>query len=418
MLLYFYSMSVNLSSIQKVYFIGIGGIGVSALARKYLNDGYQVSGSDRTVSLITTELEKLGVKIFFKQKARNITADIDLVIYTIAIPTNHPELTRARKLGIKILSYPEALGELSRKIFTIAIAGTHGKTTTTAMVAEILLTAHRDPMVIVGSLLQRSDKHRSIFIAGKGPLVVETCEYRRSFLNLSPQILVITNIDTDHLDYYSNLADIQSAFAELAGKVPRSGKVITEKEYSQIKLPIKLLVPGQHNQRNAQAAIAVAKTVGISERLARRALASFRGTWRRFEYKGKTKKGALIYDDYAHHPTEIKATLVATREKFPHRRIVVIFQPHLYSRTKLLFKEFTESFNDADEILILPIYAAREPKDKTISSRILATAIPRAIYTPNLSAVEKHLAKTNRHDLILNLGAGDVSLNHAFLNLR
>ncbi|MFH1170793.1 MAG: UDP-N-acetylmuramate--L-alanine ligase [Candidatus Vogelbacteria bacterium] len=408
----------NLSSRQKVYFIGIGGIGVSALARKYLSDGYQVLGSDRTTSLITTELEKLGVKIFLKQRAGNITADFDLVIYTIAIPANHPELVRARKLGIKVLSYPEALGKLSRKVFTIAIAGTHGKTTTTAMVAEILLTARRDPMVIVGSLLRRAGARQSNFIAGKGPLVVEACEYRRSFLNLSPQILVITNIDNDHLDYYRDLADIQSAFAELASKVPKDGKVITEKEYLQIKLPIKLLVPGQHNQRNAQAAIAVAKTVGISERLARRALASFRGTWRRFEYKGKTKRGALIYDDYAHHPTEIRATLAAAREEFPRRRIIVIFQPHLYSRTKLLFKEFTESFADADEILILPIYAAREPKDKTISSRILATAIPRATYVPNFLAVEKHLAKTDRHDLILNLGAGDVSLNHAFLNLR
>src|SRR3989344_9461432 len=201
MLFYFYSIRVNLSNMQKVYFIGIGGIGVSALARKYMNDGCQVFGSDRTASLITTELEKLGVKIFLKQKAGNITSDINLVIYTIAIPTNHPELTRARKLGIKILSYPEALGELSRQVFTIAIAGTHGKTTTTAMVAEILLTAHRDPMVIVGSLLRRVRRGRSNFIAGKGPLVVEACEYRRSFLNLSPQILVITNIDNDHLDY-------------------------------------------------------------------------------------------------------------------------------------------------------------------------------------------------------------------------
>ncbi|MEK7622060.1 MAG: UDP-N-acetylmuramate--L-alanine ligase [Patescibacteria group bacterium] len=422
---------------KKVYFIGIGGIGVSALARKYLGEGWKVAGSDRSASLITTELRTLGAKIFLKQKAANITNDLDLVIYTIAIPDNHPELIRAKKLGIKILSYPESLGELSKQVFTIAIAGTHGKTTTTAMVGEMLRAARRDPMVIVGSLLQGRGQHRSNFIAGHGPLVVEACEYRRSFLNLTPQILVITNIDNDHLDYYRDLADIQSAFVTLAAKVPLTGtlicdirdprlapviaaclagvesrravrcRVIDYREFDRAanRLPLKVL--GIHNRLNAAAALAVAKVLRIPAATAHPALSRFRGTWRRLEYLGRTERGTPIYDDYAHHPTEIRATIAAVRRDLKFRRLIVIFQPHLYSRTKLLFREFVASFGEADEVFILPIYAARERRDPEVSSRSLAAAIPKATYVPNLAALKKHLVTVYRHDLILNLGAGD-----------
>jgi len=419
-------------SSMKVHVIGIGGIGISALARMYLKSGARVTGSDREASSpIISELRRLGAVITRGHKASVVTRDTNLVIYTIAITENNPELIKARQLGIETKSYPEALGQLSLNRPTIAIAGTHGKTTTTAMVGEILVAARRQPMVIVGSLLRlatgRAGQH-SNFIAGAGPLVVEACEYRRSFLALTPTILVITNIDNDHLDYYHDLADIEKAFAELAGKLPRAGtlvcdigdprltkvikatsaKVVDYRQLDQTARQLKLKVIGGHNRLNAAAALATAKTLGVKISVSSGALEKFRGTWRRLEYIGRTRRGALIYDDYGHHPTEIRATLAAIRRELVPKRLIVIFQPHLYSRTKILFKDFTTSFSAADEIMILPIYAARESKDKTVSSRILAEATPRATYVPNLAAAEKRLTTTHRGDLILTLGAGPV----------
>mgnify|MGYP003393740877 CR=1 FL=1 len=403
---------------MKVYFIGIGGIGVSALARKHLAEGHQVSGSDRSASLITEELEKLGAEINLEQKAENITENLDLVIYTIAISPDHPELARACELNLKILSYPEALGELSRSHFTIAISGTHGKTTTTAMVAQILISAGLDPTVIVGSLLQES---QSNFIAGKSKfLVVEACEYRRSFLNLSPQILVITNIETDHLDYYRDLDDIKSAFEEMKNKLPENGVLITEREYSKIRTDFKLKVPGAHNVRNAQAALAVAQALGIDYLVAVEALESFSGTWRRFELKGTIQKahgerGARVYDDYAHHPSEIKATLSGARELVGEgKRIFAVFQPHLYSRTQQLFADFTASFSEADEVIITDIYAAREDaaKFENISGEKLAKSITNtsAKYLPDFLEIAKYLKeKTEAGDFVIIMGAGDIS---------
>lgn len=392
---------------MKAYFIGIGGIGVSALARKYLVEGWEVAGSDRTSSRVTMELEKLGAKIILEQRAENITVGLDLVIHTIAIPDDHPELTRAHELGLKVQSYPEVLGELSRTHYTIAIAGTHGKTTTTAMVARIMQAAGLDPTVIVGSLLAESGTN---FVAGKSNyLVVEACEYRRSFLQLSPQILVITNIDNDHLDYYRDLADIQSAFAELKSKLLSDGKLITETEYSRIKTDFVLQVPGAHNIQNAQAALAVAEVLGIDYLTAVEALESFRGTWRRFEYKGEMATGARVYDDYAHHPTEIRATLAAARELAAGNKIFAVFQPHLYSRTRLLFTELAKSFADADEIIITPIYAAREPMDEGVSSEKLARAA-QAKYLATFTEIADHLKQeTKRGDLVIIMGAGDIS---------
>ncbi len=392
---------------MKVHFIGIGGIGVSAIARMMLAAGQTVTGSDQSESLVTEELAKLGATIFGHHHADNVSADVDLVVYTIALAVDNPELIKAKSLDVPVLSYPEMLGRISADKYTIAVAGTHGKTTTTAMLAQIFIAAGLDPTVIVGSLFKDS---QSNFIAGKSKyLIVEACEYRRSFLNLNPKILVITNIDNDHLDYYKNLADIQSAFAELAAKVPADGRVITETEYRQVPLPIELPMPGEHNQRNAQAAIAAAKAVGIDEGLARRALAKFSGTWRRFEYKGETKTGAKVYDDYAHHPTEIAATLAGARAVFPDKKITIVFQPHLYSRTKLLFDDFTKSFSGADEVIILPIYAAREPADPSITSERLAKAIG-GRYLPSLAEAATYLtAHTGPTDLVVIMGAGDIS---------
>ena len=268
---------------KKVHFIGIGGIGVSAIARMMLLEGAEVTGSDQSSSLVTDELIKLGCRINFEHKKENVEAGTELVVYTVAILTNNPEFAEATARGIKCQSYPEFLGELSRQKFTIAVSGTHGKTTTTAMIAQILIEAGLDPTVVIGSFLFPPEADQpgagnkmTNFIVGKSKyLVVEACEYKRSFLNLSPKILVITNIDADHLDYYKDLDDIKSAFKELSAK---SEKVITENEYQKMPTDFKLRVPGAHNIKNAQAAFAVAEALGINPSTSLRALSKFRGT--------------------------------------------------------------------------------------------------------------------------------------------
>ena len=392
---------------KKIHFIGIGGIGISAIARMLLLEGKKVSGSDRDASKVTDELKKAGATIFIGQKKENFPPDCDLVVHTVAIPKDDPEFMEAVKSGVKILTYPQTLNLVSREKYTIAVSGTHGKTTTTAMIAKIMIEAGFDPTVIVGSLLKNiSDENmESNFVAGKskpvrlngisrpgGYLVVEADEYRKSFHNLEPSILVINNIDADHLDFYKDLEDIQNSFLELAKKIPEDGFLICNTklpslqpvirgvkcrliDYSAMPPVEKLSVPGEHNRQNAKAASAVAKALGIKHSVTLAALRGFTGTWRRFEYKGKTKSGALVYDDYAHNPQKVKAALQGAREMFPDKRIVVVFQPHLFSRTKLLLNEFATAFNDADEVILTPIFPAREPFDPSISSEILAERI-------------------------------------------
>lgn len=387
---------IELHTIKKIHFIGIGGIGVSAIARMFLLEGKEVSGSDRSKSVITDELEKLGATIYEGHAKGNVPEDCDLVVYTIAVGDDNPE----RGVCDNELTYPEVLGLISKDKFTIAVSGTHGKTTTTAMIAKIMIDAGLNPTVIVGSLLKDV---KSNFVAGDSKyLVVEACEYRRSFLNLHPTILVITNIEADHLDYYKDLDDIKSAFEEMKAKVQDGGVIITEKEYSEAPHDFQLQAPGEHNIKNAQAAYMVGRELDIPEEAVRKSLAEFSGTWRRFDFLGKTKEGVLVYDDYAHHPDEVRATLKGFREKYPDKKILVIFQPHLYSRTKLLLNEFAKSFSDADRIIITPIYAAREEKDESISHTMLA----------NMSGAEA----VDRFDeidigdaeVIVVMGAGDI----------
>ena len=414
---------------MSVYFAGIGGIGISAIARMMLGEGKIVTGSDRSPSPITDELTKLGAIIFFDHRAEHIRPNTELVVYSIALADDNPELIEARHRGIPMKSYPEMLGEISRAKFTIAVSGTHGKTTTTAMLAKIFIKAGLDPTVIVGSILFDAGSN---FILGKSRyFIVEACEYKRSFLNLAPQILIVTNIDNDHLDYYCDLADIQSAFAELAAKLPSTGALICKAadpfsaplikatkarviDYELFGSPIpKLTVPGKHNIKNAEAARAVSSVLEINPALALEALEQFSGTWRRFEYKGKAKNNALIYDDYAHHPSEIQATLSAGRQLFPDKKIYAVFQPYLYSRTRLLFNDFAVSFKEADEVVVAPIYAAREPADPAVSSEQLTRAIAgqgvSARYFTDFFAIARFLLKaTGPNDLILFLGAGDI----------
>ena len=421
-----------LSNIKAAHFIGIGGIGVSAIARMMLERGVSVSGSDRAPSLVTEKLTALGAHIFFGHDAAHLPEDVSIVVYSPAIPDENPELRAAREREVPTYSYPEALGQISRGMRTVAIAGTHGKTTTTAMIADVLVGAHRSPTVIVGSLLKKTGSN---FIAGTSDIfVVEACEYKRSFLNLSPEILVITNIDNDHLDYYGSIEGIQSAFSELVQKVPASGAIVCDPndplvapvlakaaarivDYTKENLNTKLAVSGDHNIKNAKAALAVAKILNVEEREAVNLLAKFEGTWRRMENKGATASGALVYDDYAHHPTEIKATLQGFRAKYPEGNIRVVFQPHLYSRTKLLLDDFAQSFSDADEVIVAPIYAAREASDPTITAEILAQHIMDEQKTPGLrvwamidfTTIENYLSETEaKGDIIVTMGAGDI----------
>lgn len=420
--------NIDLVKIKKAHFVGIGGIGVSAIARMMLGEGKIVSGSDSSESLITKELEELGAKIFLGHNDKNLVDDVDLVVYTPAVTEENPELKKAMELNIPTLSYPEMLGLISKNKYTIAISGAHGKTTTTAMIGKILIDAKKDPTIIVGSLLK---DQKSNFVAGKSEyFVAEACEYKKSFLNLEPKIIVITNIDNDHLDYYGNLENIKKAFAEFVAKLPEDGYLVCDpndenlKEvikktksniinYTKIDANFKLKIPGEHNIKNAQAAMAVAKILNIKKEEALVSLNYFSGAWRRFEYKGKTKNGVLIYDDYGHHPTEIKATLKGAREFFGDKKIWCVFQPHLYSRTKLLLKDFGKSFGDADEVVLADIYAAREPKDKSINSKMLAEEITKnggkAVYLNSFDKIAKFLAeKAEKGDVVITMGAGDI----------
>ena len=428
-------MNQNLfKQIKKAHFIGIGGIGVSALARMMLLNKKKVTGSDISSGPVLERIKKLGATIFIGHKKSNLTEDIDIVIYSPAVKQNNPELTQAKEFNIPVYSYPEALGLISKNKYTIAVSGTHGKTTTTSMLAEVMISAKKNPTVIVGGFLR---KQKDNFISGKSKyFIVEACEYKESFLNLFPNILIITNIDNDHLDYFKNIQNIQKVFAKLINRVPQNGLIIcnpseenTKQALKLSKTKIKIIdytqenklelkVPGSHNLSNAQAVLSVAKAINIKEQKTRELLKKYAGTWRRFEYKGKISpagrgKGVLIYDDYAHHPTEVKTTLKAMREKFSNKKIIVVFQPHLYSRTKLLLNDFAKSFDYVDNIIVTDIYAAREKNDKSIHAKDLVEAIKkqkvRAQYISDFKDIIKYLKKNIREEnVIITIGAGDV----------
>lgn len=415
---------MKLREYKNVHCIGIGGIGLSALARYCSAYGAIVAGSDAGVSKITEDLQKEGIKVYLGHNHAYLSLDVDLIMYSIAVDENNPELQAARTKGIQCLSYPEALGLLTLEYTTIAICGTHGKTTTTAMVASMLKNCDKNPTVIVGSLLKEGGTN---FIQGDSEyLVVEACEYKRSFLNLHPTHVLVTNIDEDHLDYYKDLNDIHSAFQSFTDLLPESGSLITHADVSLMtkatkvnadtydRDTISLSVLGEHNKSNAQLVLALSNVLGLDEDDARKGLGLFMGTWRRLEYKG-THKGGVFYDDYGHHPSEVKATLQALREKYLTNKfkLIVIFQPHLYSRTKLLLDEFSESFSLADTVCILPIYASREKNDESISSLDLVEKTHGAIYMETFEEVYKYLDKhAHSGSVVLTLGAGDVYKIH------
>jgi UDP-N-acetylmuramate--alanine ligase len=411
--------------LKKIHFVGIGGIGVSAVARMMHQDGKIVSGSDTSQSPITEKLASFGITIFPKHAAKNVPTDADLVIYTIAVPDTNPELVEARLKNIPTVTYPQMLAVISKNMTTIAVSGTHGKTTTTAMLAKIFGDAELDPTVIVGSLMK--DSESNLRVGHSDYFIVEACEYRRSFLNLYPTILVITNIDEDHLDYYKDIADIQSAFREIVLRVPKHGAIIcnvsdprlapvleglecTIIDYTKIEKNFELQIPGKHNRQNAGAAYAVADFLKIDIEKIISSLENFTGTWRRFDLQGKTKNGATVYDDYAHHPQEIRATLQGMREMFPDKKRVVFFQPHLFSRTKSLLNEFATAFGDVDEVHILPIYPARESFDPSITSEMLVEKIHNTSshYIPTFIEAEEKIQTYGSDTVLITMGAGDI----------
>ncbi|MEA3295727.1 MAG: UDP-N-acetylmuramate--L-alanine ligase [Patescibacteria group bacterium] len=438
---------------KKIYFIGIGGIGVSALAQYFLEKGNFVIGSDLNYSEILKKMEKQGAKIIIgKQKAINLPKDLDMVIHSPAVKSDNPELKQAIKNkksnpNLKILTYPQALGELTKNHFTIAISGTHGKSTTTSMLSLILIKAKLDPTVIVGTKLKEFGN--SNFRMGKSKyLIIEACEYEESFLNYKSDIAVITNIEEDHLDYFKNLNHILKAFKKFIANLSKNGilainkddknisKILNEK-YKIKKFSIKqkkdveklkktLKVPGEYNVYNALSALAVARILKIPDKISFNALSEYKGCWRRFDIceikKGKRK--FKIINDYAHHPTEVKALLSGAREKFPKNKIWAIFQPHQLQRTYYFFNDFVKVFDDADEIVITKIYNPTGRGDskiaKKVSSEKLAESLrqrgKKARYAINFQKIIQIIeTETKPNDIILLIGAGDIyNLNSQF----
>lgn len=410
---------------KKAYFIGIGGIGMSALAQLYTDHGAYVTGSDKEESPTTQLLRSKGVDIILGQRAENVPEGIDLVVYTEAIAEDNPERVRAKQLGIKTISYFAALGEVSKGMRTIAVAGTHGKTTTTGMLAHILHQAQVSPTAIVGSIVR---DFGSNYLSGTSDVfVVEACEYKRDFLTLTPEILVVTNIEFDHSDYYRDLADVQEAFKTLIHQT--KGMIVTDASHPNIapllegvSVPVidytkepafDLSLLGEFNQMNARAAASAAKSVisTLSHEVIAQSLKGFVGAWRRFEYKGKTAHGADVYDDYAHHPTAVHKTLAEARRK-SKGKIFVAFHPHLFSRTRDFFEAFASSFGAADEVFLAPIYPAREIDDGSVSSEMLAKRIQEkggVAQALSMVDIQSVLAtKPQEGDMIITMGAGDI----------
>ncbi len=443
-----------------VYFIGIGGISMSGLAQILIEEGFKISGSDNKESAITKALEGKGITIHYGQKAENITSadKIDVVVYTAAVHPDNPEFMAAKEAGLPMLTRAELLGQIMKEYeIPVAISGTHGKTTTTSMLSKILLEAETDPTLSIGGVFK--DIGGNIRVGKSEYFVTEACEYTNSFLSFFPKISVISNIDADHLDFFKDLDDIRHSFRKFAQLLPADGalvisgdienlseiteglpcKIITYGSKSDFdyyptdinydgngnpsftahlpqgkELKVTLAVPGIHNVYNALAAIAVANLLNIEEAHIVSALSQFGGTSRRFEHKGEIG-GVTIIDDYAHHPTEIKATLTAA-QNYPHNKIWCVFQPHTYTRTKALLNEFAQALSLADHVVLADIYAAREKDTLGISSRTLRDKIVELGHecnyfptTENFSEIEKFLLQNcTKGDLLITMGAGDV----------
>ncbi len=430
---------------KSVHFIGIGGIGVSALAKYYISYGAKITGSDLVSTEITKELEGLGAKVHVgSHYATNIPKDATLVVYTSATPKNNPELVAAKKRRsaqagkVEVKSYPEAVGELTKDRETITISGSHGKSTTTALVSLVLEEGFLDPTVIIGTKVKEFGN--SNFRHGKGThLVLEADEWNRSFLNYFPNIAIVTNIDAEHLDTYKNAKGAEKTFAKYLGRVPKDGVIIANRDdeglyrvankfggkvrwyslknhHDVMAVKQVLKIPGEHNVSNALAALTLGRVLGIPEPAILHAISRFSGTWRRFDFRG-TLNGASIFDDYGHHPREIYSTILAARDRFPMRRIWCVYQPHQYQRLSYLWDDFISAFDMADRVCLLPVYdvAGRKTKKAKIAVnskklvRVLLERGKNACYLDNFSVTKKFIGEEVRPgDIVLMMGAGDI----------
>ncbi len=432
---------------MKIHFIGIGGIGVSGLAGFYLSKRHRVGGSDLSDSPIIKALKKQGAEISVgPHDPKNLSDEADLVVYTAAAAPDNPELKKAKKLRIKCQSYAEALGDLTKKMFTIAVSGMHGKSTTTAMLALVLEKAGLDPTVIVGTRL-REWENRNFRVGKSKYLVVEADEYNASFLNYWPKIIVLTNIEEEHLDYYKDLKHIRAIFKKYVLHLGKDGFLVANEDDGNVrnlksqnlnsqvkrkKYSLKqneagqvrkiLRVPGEHNISNALAVLAVAQILKIPDKITYQALSQFKGTWRRMEYRGMVN-AAKIYDDYGHHPTEIRATLQGARELLKRGRLWIVFQPHQYQRTYKLFDQFVSAFESSDKVILLPVYsvAGREKESikKKVNSKMLAETIVKrnqelgirkqVLFIDSFPKAENYLkGNLKKGDVCVVMGAGDV----------
>lgn len=439
----------------RIHFMGIGGISMSGLAEVLLERGFTITGSDMKASPITKKLESHGAAIVYGQKAENITDDMDLVVYTAAIHPDNPEFQAVVQKGIPHMDRAELLGQImSNYKNSIAVSGTHGKTTTTSMLSLIMLAGACDPTISVGGILKDIDGN--IRVGRSQNFITEACEYTNSFLKFNPRIELILNVDADHLDFFKDLNDIRHSFRLFAEKLDKDGILIINGEIRDLSfftegLPCKIItygleaddnytaknisfneyacgsydlyvngekadhitlnVTGLHNVSNSLAAIAAARELGISMEHIKSGLMNFKGTDRRFEYKGEIN-GITILDDYAHHPTEIEATLTAAKN-YPHRKIWCAFQPHTYTRTKALLKEFGRALSLADHVVLADIYAAREADTGEIHSRDLQAEIrahgTAADYFSTFKEIENFLLENcSPGDLVITMGAGDI----------
>jgi len=448
---------MNLKDYKHIHFVGIGGIGVSALAEIAHSQGLVVTGSDMKSSEVTDLLEKNGIKVFIGHDSANVQ-DADILVYSTAVSLENPELVCAKEMGIPILTRAEALGAIMEHYPTsIAVSGTHGKTTTTSMVSLILKRAKLDPTILVGGIL--NEFQSNVVVGNSKYFITEACEYMDSFLSLKPFAEIILNIDEDHLDYFKNINHIEESFREFVSHVPKEGfivaydanpyvKMATESAkceivtfglnecstyyakniafnemgdasydlYSNGKLlgRIQLSVPGMHNITNSLAAIATGLKFGVELDCIKETLLDFKGTQRRFDIQGKTSTGFTLVDDYAHHPTEIKATLAAA-QKLEHHDVWCLFQPHTYTRTLALMDDFADAFVDADHVVLAEIYAAREKNIYQLSSKKLLEKIKEKHPTKDVcffsdfkSIADFAYNNAEKGDIVITMGAGDI----------
>ena len=447
---------VEIDKYKRIHCLGIGGIGLSAVAEILNDNGHTVTGTDIKVSEVTEHLESIGIKVFREHVAENVD-NVDAVVYSAAVSDENPEVVRARELGIPLFSRAEVLGMLMENYrSSIAICGTHGKTTVTSMTSLILRNAEYRPTILVGGNLP--EINGNVEIGSNDYFVTEACEYMDSFLNLKPSIGVILNIDSDHLDYFKDMDHIVKSFRTFVEQIGDEGTIVAYGDNPFVKdvlkdhsnkitygysescdyyaenivfddmgfpsfdichegnkvAEIKLAVPGEHNVLNSMAAFATARHLGVDVRTIRDTLAAFGGTHRRFDFTGITDGGVKVIDDYAHHPTECRATIAAA-SNVKHNRLWIVFQPHTYTRTKALFNEFTECFTGADVLVLTDIYAAREKDVYDISTEKLYNSMKELhpdkeiYYIGDFDRIADFI-KSNAAsgDMVITMGAGDV----------